>query len=97
MSIVISNKIRDKLLHKHNVTPEEVEQCFANVNGEYILDVREEHRTDEPTYWFIAETNYGRRLKVVFVREHGKIYIRTAFEPNQATIANYLKHGGGVI
>lgn len=97
MSIVISAKIRDKLATKHNVKPEEVEQCFANRNGEYELDVREEHASGQPTYWFIAETNYGRRLKIAFVHEHGNIYIRSAFEPSQAAIQNYLKYGGGAI
>ena len=97
MAIVISPKIRSKLALKHNVKPEEVEQCFANRNGEYILDTREEHATNPPTHWFIAETNYGRKLKVAFVAEHGNIYIRSAFEPSQATIQNYLTHGGKAI
>lgn len=97
MSIVISPKIRDKLATKHNVKPEEVEQCFANRNGEYILEVRKEHASVPPTYWFIAETNYGRKLQVAFIHENGNLYIRSAFEPSQAAIANYLKYGGGVI
>lgn len=97
MSIVISRSIRDKLASKHNVKPEEVEQCFANRIGEYILDVREEHASDPPTYWFIAETNYGRKLKIAFIAEHGNVYIRSAFEPSQATIQNYLKYGGRAI
>lgn len=97
MSIVISPKIRSKLDLKHNVKPEEVEQCFANRNGEYILDTREEHASGQPTYWFIAETNYGRKLKVAFINEHGNVYIRSAYEPSPATIQNYLKHGGIVI
>ena len=97
MAIVISAKIRDKLMAKHNVTPEEVEQCFANRNGKCISDTREEHESEHPTLWFIAETHNGRKLKVVFVLEHGDTYIRTAFEPSEATIKNYLRFGGGMI
>lgn len=97
MTIVISPRIRSKLALKHNVKPEEVEQCFANRNGEYILDTREEHAAGQPTYWFIAETHYGRKLKIAFISEHGNVYIRSAFEPSQATIQNYLDHGGRVI
>ena len=97
MTIVISPKIRDKLATKHNVKPEEVEQCFANRNGEYILDAREEHASGEQTYWFIAETHHGRKLKIAFINEHGNVYIRSAFEPSEPTIQNYLKYGGGVI
>jgi len=97
MTIVISPKIRGKLATKHNVKPEEIEQCFANRRGEYILDVREEHASGQPTYWFIAETYYGRKLKIAFINEHGNVYIRSAFEPSEAAIQNYLKGGGGVI
>ncbi len=97
MSIVISPQIRDKLALKHNVTPEDIDQCFANRNGNYIEDSRIEHASESITYWFIAETHYGRRLKVVFISENGNTYIRTAFEPTQATISHYLKNGGNVI
>ncbi len=97
MSIVISPTICGKLLNKHHVTPEEVEQCFANRNGKYIQDVREQHAASSPTLWFIAETHHGRKLKVVFVKENGNDYIRTAFPPSDATIENYLKYGGGTI
>ena len=97
MSIVISQKICAKLAVKHNVTPEEVEQCFTNRNGKIIRDRREEHAANAPTLWFIAETHYGRKLKVVFINEKGNNYVRTAFEPSEATIRNYLQYGGGVI
>ncbi len=97
MAIVISPKIRDKLARKHNVKPEEVEQCFANRNGNYILEVRKQHEANVPTYWFIAETNYRRRLKVVFISEHGNIYLKSAFEPTDGEVENYLKYGGETI
>lgn len=97
MPIVISPAICAKLLSKHQVKPEEVEQCFANRNGEYIEEVRQEHQTNPPTWWFIAETHYGRKLKVVFVHDNGNNYIRSAFPPNEATIKNYIKNGGRTI
>lgn len=97
MTIVISPAVCAKLAEKHKVSTEEVEQCFCNRNGNYILDTREEHAASAPTLWFIAETHSGRKLKVVFVHEHGNIYIRTAFDPSEAVIGYYLKNGGGVI
>ena len=97
MAIVISPQICAKLAGKHHVTPEEIDQCFANRNGKIILDTREEHASDSPTLWFIAETHYGRKLKIVFVYENGNNYIRTAYPPSDATIQNYLKYGGEVI
>jgi len=98
MSIIISPKIRDKLAAKHNVSPDDIDQCFANKNGEYIEDNRPEHQKNGlPTYWFIAENHYGRKIKVVFIEENGNIYIRTALEANPDVIRNYLKNGGNVI
>jgi len=59
---------------------------------------REEHRTNPPTHWFLAETCYGRLLKVVFVPDtNGKdIYIKTAYEPNETEIRIYRIHGLGI-
>lgn len=37
-----------------------------------------------PTQWFIAETNQGRLLKIVFIEfDSGEICIKTAYEPNK--------------
>ena len=74
MAIKISHKIREKLEEKHNVCEDEVVQCFANRDGHYLRDEREEHKSDPPTQWFIAETDYGRKLKVVFVMKDGTVY-----------------------
>ena len=95
--IVISAKIAAKLLEKHQVSPKEVSQCFVNRNGGLLEDDREDNQTDPPTQWFIAETNQGRRLKVVFVQRQNelglKIYLRTAYEPNAEEIRIYGKFG----
>jgi hypothetical protein len=70
-----------KLLEKHNVTTKEVAECFANGEGIYIVDEAEDHKTDPPTFWFMAPTNHNRMLKVCFVRRGGDVDIKTAFEP----------------
>ncbi|MGA7981011.1 MAG: hypothetical protein WCA32_12415 [Chromatiaceae bacterium] len=48
-----------------------------------MIDTREEHRTQPPTRWFIAETNLGRKLKVVFVPKGEDVIIKTAYGPNE--------------
>lgn len=99
MALMISPRILQKLNEKHDVTREEVEQCFMNVEASsmnrrnpYLEDVREEHatRTGAPTLWFIGETDTGRRLKIVFVLEHGGIYLRTAFPPTESQAKDYF-------
>ena len=96
MGLVISPKIKEKLRHKHWVSEEEIVQCFASREGRLLTDLREEHRTDPPTHWFIAETSYGRLLKVVFVPIGEDIHIKTAYEPNETEIRIYKKRGLGL-
>ena len=96
MGLVISQKIREKLREKHCVTEEEIVQCFASREGRFLIDTREEHFTDPPTQWFIAQTSYGRLLKVVFVLKGEDTYIKTAYEPNETEIRIYNKYGLGV-
>lgn len=93
MALIISQKILDKLASKHNVKQEEVAQCFANRHGEFLLDAREDHASDPPTLWFISETDYGRKLKVGFIKKGKDIYLRSAFSPNEKEIRIYHKHG----
>lgn len=90
--LVISSPIEEKLASKHRVTPREVEQCFENCEGSHLVDTREEHLTDPPTQWFVAETNAGRKLKVVFVFKDGKIFIKTAYDANPEEIRIYEKY-----
>lgn len=93
MALVISPNIREKLARKHNVCEEEIAQCFANRTGKYLQDTREDHASDPPTLWFISETDYARKLKIVFISRDGNVYLRTAFEPNEIELRIYEKHG----
>lgn len=91
----ISHAIEGKLRNKHNVCRREIEQCFENVYGSYLIDTREEHRTTPPTMWFISRTNQERILKVVFILNGALIDIKTCYEPNHDEIRIYEKHGNG--
>lgn len=90
-SLIISPATLAKLHSKHNVVREEVEQCFLNRTNTYLIDNREEHRTDPATEWFISETDKQRRLKVMFVAKDGNVYLRSAYEPSPAVIKLYAK------
>ena len=81
--IVITARITEKLSRKHRVTRAEIEQCFSNREGGLLLDEREDHKTDPPTLWFVASTNAGRELKVVYVQREGVIFLKTAYEANE--------------
>jgi hypothetical protein len=95
MALVISQRVRDKLASKPTpVNEDEIIQCFANRLGEYLLDEREDNKTDPPTKWFVAETDYGRKLKVVFMhKEDVGVIIKTAYDPNSEEIRIYRKYG----
>lgn len=45
-TIIISENILEKLEKKHRVDIREVAQCFENRCGMYLIDNREDHKTD---------------------------------------------------
>ncbi|WP_206737671.1 hypothetical protein, partial [Klebsiella pneumoniae] len=92
-TIVISKEIEEKLTTKHKVTKKEVHESLANLNGNMLIDNREQHKTNPPTNWFIAETNQRRELKVCFMTIDGDIHIKTAFETNEIERKIYATHG----
>ncbi len=97
VNIKISNRVSEKLASKvHPVTLEEIEQCFANRTSQYLKDNREQHRSDPPTLWFISETDYGRKLKVVFINKQGILEIRSAYDPNQTEFKIYSKYSKNI-
>lgn len=92
MSLEFSASVIEKLLKKHNVTEKEVSECFQNRVRGLLADDREDHKTNPPTLWFVAETNHGRVLKVCFVSKGGAFHIKTAYEANQKEINIYDCH-----
>jgi uncharacterized DUF497 family protein len=93
MAVIISPKILEKLRTKHGVSRRDVEQCFENRTGKLLDELREEHRTDPPTRWFIAPTNKCRLLKVCYVPRNGDLYIRSAFPPDSTELHIYRTKG----
>ena len=91
MNFLLSGETSKKLKTKHGVSEAEVLECFCNRTGPFLEDTRERYRTIPPTKWFIATTDSGRLLKVVFIfyRIEKEIVIKTAFEPNQIEIELY--------
>lgn len=96
MALFLSPKIAQKLADKHKVTPREIEECFVNRCGAELTDNREQHASDPPTRWFIAQTNHRRLLKVVYVPRGGDVHIRTAYDPNETELSIYRRFGGEI-
>ena len=93
MNLVISQKILVKLQEKHNVSSSEVYQCFENIEGIFLEDDRTGNRTIPPTQWFLAYTNLGKLLKIVFVPKDGKVFLKTAYPPNEDEVRLYKEFG----
>lgn len=93
MRLIISRAIQAKLAGKHSVSRKEVEECFENRDCRLLADNREDHKTDPPTLWFIAETNQRRSLKVVFVQHGRDVFLKSAFEPLPDELRIYRKYG----
>lgn len=93
MKLFLSASIREKLSGKTPPVKEsEIKQCFANMTREPITDNREDHRTDPLTRWFVAETDYGRTLKVMYVPREDGIHIKSAYDATANIIRIYTKH-----
>lgn len=91
----LSPAIRAKLAQPdHNVTEQEILQCFASRERTFATDARPEHQTPIPTQWFVAETDSGRKLKVVFIydREAGIVDIKTAYSATAEVERIYFKY-----
>jgi hypothetical protein len=95
MPLLISVRVREKLqTQSHAVTEDEILECFANRDGASCLDDREEHRTNPPTRWFVAQTDRGRRLKICYVFDPvtNIIEIKTAYVATDEVNRIYLKY-----
>lgn len=94
MKLIISQAVRAKLAGKARpVSEDEIAQCFANRQGKLLIDNREEHLTNPYTRWFIAETDYGRKLKVAYIPDKEGIIIKSAYDPNDQEMCIYERHG----
>ncbi|PRC94669.1 ADP-ribosyl-(dinitrogen reductase) hydrolase [Solimicrobium silvestre] len=91
MTLIIDPPIRVKLREKHQVSEVEVRECIRNTSGKYLMDDREEHKTNPPTYWFLSETDNGRMLKIVFMLKGSDMILKSAFEPRPSDIKTFNK------
>ncbi len=93
MALKISTGVRYKLTQKHSVKECEIVECFTNMTAGFLEDTREDHITNPVTSWFVAETDAGRKLKVVFIlATNGDIEIKTAYMANATEIMIYDRH-----
>ena len=91
MDFKVSPRVAEKLKTRHQVSNQEIAECFANRTGKFYTDTREDNQTDPPTYWFVAETDTGRVLKVVFVRYPDHFSIKTAYTPTDGSDVLYAQ------
>lgn len=92
MKLLISAAVREKLANKTPpVAESEIVQCFANRTGKDLIDTRADNRTNPLTRWFIAETDFGRKLKVAYMPTANGIVIKSAYDPNQVEKRIYNK------
>lgn len=91
MKLRFSPGVLQKLEQKHKISEAEVIECFANRLGSSLIDNREAHRTNPPTRWFVAETDMGCKLKVVYIRADDVIIIKTAYPANATELDIYAR------
>lgn len=91
--IILSAIIREKLANKEPpVTEIEIRQCFSNLTHRPLVDTREQHKSTPLTRWFVAETDYGRKLKIMYVPTDEGLYIKSAYNATEDIQRIYAKH-----
>ena len=90
MPLIISERVREKLSQKvPPVTEREIVQCFANQTHHPLIDTREEHLTNPYTRWFVSETDYGRKMKIMYIPKVDGIHIKSAYDATDEIISIY--------
>ena len=93
MPLIISARVKMKLAGKiPPVTEGEIIQCFANRTHNPLIDEREEHTTNPLTRWFVAETDYGRMLKIMYIPKTPGICIKSAYDATPQIVQIYKSY-----
>jgi hypothetical protein len=92
MMFRISPDVLDKIT-KRGIRVIEVEQCFLNREGGLCEDTRAQHLTDPLTKWFVAQTDKGRDLKIMYVPTlDGAVDLKSAYEATPEICRIYNKY-----
>jgi hypothetical protein len=91
MAIRISPDVLDKIT-KRNIRVIEIEQCFLNRTGGLCEDTRAHHLTDPITQWFVAETDKGRNIKIMYVSTANGVDLKSAYEATAEIDRIYQKY-----
>ncbi|MBY0241041.1 MAG: ADP-ribosyl-(dinitrogen reductase) hydrolase, partial [Burkholderiaceae bacterium] len=77
---------------RRGIDVSEIQQCFVNRDGGLCEDTRAEHLTDPVTRWFVAQTNRGRELKIMYMPVPAGIELKSAYEATAEIIRIYNKY-----
>jgi len=91
LPIKISEVVLEKITAR-KIRVIEVEQCFMNREGGLCVDTRAHHLTDPLTEWFVAETDKGRRLKIIYVPKQDGIELKSAYDATDEVTRIYTKY-----
>lgn len=91
MTIRISPGILAKITSR-GIRVIEIEQCFLNRDGGFCEDTRAHHLTNPLTKWFVAETDKGRALKLMFVATDDGVDLKSAYDATAEVSRIYVKY-----
>jgi len=86
--VIWLEEIEEKIIRKHGVRPNEVEQAL--MNRPHVRFMERGHRPGEDLYAAFGQTDAGRYLTVYFVlKSHNAVLIVTAREMTAKEIRTY--------
>lgn len=92
--LIVSRKVKEKIENRHELLIREICEAFANKEGAFLRDAREDPDKMPFSQWFVAQTDKGKLIKVAFILddENRKVIIKTAYEPNEEEVRIYKKY-----
>jgi hypothetical protein len=91
VNIRISDDVLKKIAER-NIVPTDIAQCFQNREFGYCDDSRAKHLTNPITKWFVAPTDRGRVLKIMFVPDKGGVDLKSAYDATDEICRIYKKY-----
>ena len=96
MAILISDDVLTKIAADDHgcVSRKDVEEAFATNSAGYCYEQHQEHFLGDgrPSLWFVACTNRGVRLKIMFVLDNEDVHLKSAYPATDRVTAIFERY-----
>jgi hypothetical protein len=77
MNLFMRPGLRKKVKENYGISFKEIKECFLNREKGFLIDERGKY--DYPSLGFVAKTDRGWKLKIIFVYNNGVYEVKAAY------------------